>query len=455
MTAQVLSIPVAQATNPSTMQGNSTLPSGVGNAAPAANTDALGPSGSTGTFSAAMQASEPSGRLRTDSQITQNEAVPGLSSLQYSPLDRSRIWLPLAVPVTPETGSDLLKSAVEEMTLMQDFTGQELPLAGKALPPFQTLPIEPPKMPGDLMQIQPGRNLILPGTDHPTDLPLPEQTRAADVLARMTAAGAGGTSQVMQPGDAIAERLSAFERNQSAGESGNRDVTLRPSDPAGKQSLDLRSDANQLFSRMLGADSGGHSQANSSANSVANFQANSWANSLSGSPVTTLVNSLTSYAGNTPSGALQDTGSPAQMIRQPLLEPLADQAAWSRGLGDRMLTMSENGIHTARIKLYPEHLGQLEVRIQLEQDTARVWFTANHGQTREALESAMPRLKEMFQEQGLNLVQTGVDAQQQDHSNGNDTPNPVNRPWDNPEPAISATLLTLSAPSDRLLDVIV
>ncbi len=466
MTAQVLSIPVAQATNPAIVQGTA-MPSGRGDGTSSAvNTDAASSSGSTGAFSAAMQASGAPGRAKTDGQLAQTETVPGLSKLQYSTLDRSRIWMPLAVPGSSETGSDLLKPAVEEMALTRDLTGEGLPLAGKALPPVHPLPVEPPKTLADFqasefgrpvpsgipaMQIQPGRNLILPGTDHPTDRPLPEQARAADILARMTATGVGGTAQVTQPGEPIVERLSAFERSQISGESGHRDATLRSSDPATKQILDARSDTSQLFSRMLGADSGGNSQAGSSTNSLANFQANSWASSLSSSP----LNSLANYAGNAPPGPLSDTASPTQMLRQPLLQPLADQAAWTKGLGDRMLTMSENGVHTARIKLYPEHLGQLEVRIQLEQDTARVWFTAHHGQTREALESALPRLKEMFQEQGLSLVQTDVDTKQQDHSNGSDTSDPMNRRFDSPEPTVSAALLTLSAPSDRLLDVVV
>ncbi|MBW7930359.1 MAG: flagellar hook-length control protein FliK [Gammaproteobacteria bacterium] len=95
----------------------------------------------------------------------------------------------------------------------------------------------------------------------------------------------------------------------------------------------------------------------------------------------------------------------------PTLQPAGDQEAWSKGLGERLLLMVDKGLQSARLRLHPEHLGPMEIRIHVDEDGAtRVLFSAHHGQTREALEQTIPRLHELFAEQGLNLSQANVDA---------------------------------------------
>lgn len=98
----------------------------------------------------------------------------------------------------------------------------------------------------------------------------------------------------------------------------------------------------------------------------------------------------------------------------PTLQPAGDQEAWSKGLGERLLLMVDKGLQSARLRLHPEHLGPMEIRIHVDEDGAtRVLFSAHHGQTREALEQTIPRLHELFAEQGLNLSQANVDAGRQ------------------------------------------
>jgi flagellar hook-length control protein FliK len=70
--------------------------------------------------------------------------------------------------------------------------------------------------------------------------------------------------------------------------------------------------------------------------------------------------------------------------------------------------MSESGHHTASLKLSPEHLGPLEISITVRDDKASVWFGAAHADTRAAIETALPRLREMFEAQGLSLADAGV-----------------------------------------------
>jgi flagellar hook-length control protein FliK len=58
----------------------------------------------------------------------------------------------------------------------------------------------------------------------------------------------------------------------------------------------------------------------------------------------------------------------------------------------------------------PADLGPVQVRIEMNQnqDQASVWFTAEHADTRSALEQSLPRLREMFSAQGMSLTDAGV-----------------------------------------------
>ena len=50
----------------------------------------------------------------------------------------------------------------------------------------------------------------------------------------------------------------------------------------------------------------------------------------------------------------------------------------------------------------------MQVRISTQNDQTTVTFTSHHAAVREVLDQGMARLKEMFSEQGLNLVQADV-----------------------------------------------
>jgi flagellar hook-length control protein FliK len=82
--------------------------------------------------------------------------------------------------------------------------------------------------------------------------------------------------------------------------------------------------------------------------------------------------------------------------------------AWTRQLGDELAWMMQQGREAASLKLSPEHLGPLEVRISMQDGGASVWFGASHADTRAALEQALPKLREMFASQGLALADAGV-----------------------------------------------
>lgn len=96
----------------------------------------------------------------------------------------------------------------------------------------------------------------------------------------------------------------------------------------------------------------------------------------------------------------------AQLTR-PVQTPVGG-AAWADEIGSRLTLMAEHGKHTASLRLSPEHLGPLEIRIAIRDDQASVWFGAAHADTRAAIEHALPRLRELFESQGLSLADAGV-----------------------------------------------
>jgi flagellar hook-length control protein FliK len=94
----------------------------------------------------------------------------------------------------------------------------------------------------------------------------------------------------------------------------------------------------------------------------------------------------------------------------PLLsvDVLLGQPDWDKAVGERIQWMLGKHLQEAELKLNPPQLGPLEVRISLQHDQANVSFLATQAQTREALEAAMPRLREMFADANLNLVDVNV-----------------------------------------------
>lgn len=117
-----------------------------------------------------------------------------------------------------------------------------------------------------------------------------------------------------------------------------------------------------------------------------------------------------------PAGALDSAAAelPRSFTPPGELRARLGTASWSAGLGQRLLAMAENGVDAARLRLHPANLGPLDIQIAVEDDRAQVWFGAQNAATRDALEAALPRLREMFAEQGLELAQADVGERQTD-----------------------------------------
>lgn len=88
----------------------------------------------------------------------------------------------------------------------------------------------------------------------------------------------------------------------------------------------------------------------------------------------------------------------------------------SNQLKEKMLMMVKDKVHTAEIRLDPSELGSMQIKISLQQDQMSVQFMVQQGNARELMEQQMPKLKELLQQQGIELSQGSVQQQNQSSS---------------------------------------
>lgn len=80
----------------------------------------------------------------------------------------------------------------------------------------------------------------------------------------------------------------------------------------------------------------------------------------------------------------------------------------------QLIMMVSNGIQHAEIRLDPPELGHMTVKIQVHGDQAQVQFHVTQSQTRDMVEQAIPRLRELLQEQGMQLADSHVSQGEQE-----------------------------------------
>ncbi len=89
---------------------------------------------------------------------------------------------------------------------------------------------------------------------------------------------------------------------------------------------------------------------------------------------------------------------------------------WNTMVAERAAMMAAQNISTADLQLDPPELGPLQVRVQVNNDQVSVHFTSAHANVREALDQTATRLRELCEQQGMNLLDVNVSDQQQGSS---------------------------------------
>ncbi|VAW98243.1 Flagellar hook-length control protein FliK [hydrothermal vent metagenome] len=151
----------------------------------------------------------------------------------------------------------------------------------------------------------------------------------------------------------------------------------------------------------------------------------------------------------------------------PAMTVTPDNAQWNNQVGERINWMVNSQMQRAEIRLDPPELGSLDIRLNIAKDNqASVVFYVSNASAKEAIESAIPRLREMLAQQGLDLANVDVSQQsfqqqqqsafeQYSHHDSDDALNAVhlNGARQSDDESILAITNLSTENSDNLLDI--
>ncbi|KAF1047568.1 MAG: Flagellar hook-length control protein [Herbaspirillum frisingense] len=103
------------------------------------------------------------------------------------------------------------------------------------------------------------------------------------------------------------------------------------------------------------------------------------------------------------------------------IQPNVGSAGWDQAVGSKLTWMVSGGIQSASLTLNPPDLGPMQVVLNVHNQQADATFITAQPEVKQALEAAMPKLREMMDQAGIQLgqatVNTGMPNQQQ-NANG-------------------------------------
>lgn len=105
--------------------------------------------------------------------------------------------------------------------------------------------------------------------------------------------------------------------------------------------------------------------------------------------------------------------------------------AWENQVGQKIVWMVAGEEQSASLTLNPPDLGPMQVVLSVTNDQASVTFSSNQQEVRQALENALPRLREMMSDSGIALGNASVNAgmpDQQQAQSGGGQPHGAGRP---------------------------
>jgi len=107
----------------------------------------------------------------------------------------------------------------------------------------------------------------------------------------------------------------------------------------------------------------------------------------------------------------QQTSASARSVLVPGQPVAMQQGGWSEAVVDKVMWLSSQNLKSAEIQLDPAELGRLEVRVDISKDQTQVTFASPHAGVRDTLEGQMQRLRDLFTQQGMNLLDVNVSDQ--------------------------------------------
>lgn len=160
--------------------------------------------------------------------------------------------------------------------------------------------------------------------------------------------------------------------------------------------------ANNIDTSMLAQKAPGAAPAESDFDSLIKHFETPSSPQITGAPVGAGESSLVNHASRTYSSAMNSNAT--------VPVPVGSEG-WGDAIADKVMWFSANKVSSAEIHLNPPDLGPLQVRVSTQQDQASVVFTSQHAAVRDALDQALPRLRDMMGSQGMQLLDVSVGGQ--------------------------------------------
>ena len=219
----------------------------------------------------------------------------------------------------------------------------------------------------------------------------------------IAAAAQSGTQQQLIVADVQGgtrqQLITANERSASAGQSIGEQAALSLSRAQGNPvpiAVDVNAIQGKTFSTAL--ETLGKDAANKAASAAAQI-----ATQAAPPDASTLV----SQAQSTISPIATSSNGPAQAV---VSTPVTHDA-WGNEFNQKITWLATQHEQTAELHLNPPHLGPMDVVLNISGDQATALFTSPHAAVRDAVEQALPKLREMLADNGIMLGNATVSDQ--------------------------------------------
>jgi flagellar hook-length control protein FliK len=91
-------------------------------------------------------------------------------------------------------------------------------------------------------------------------------------------------------------------------------------------------------------------------------------------------------------------------------------------LGQRLAAQIAKGDWNVELTLKPQDLGNIEIKLNMNQGNLEASFNASEAMTRDLIVDGLPRLKETLAQSGMEVAQVNVNVRQDGQNGGNSTP---------------------------------
>ncbi len=93
------------------------------------------------------------------------------------------------------------------------------------------------------------------------------------------------------------------------------------------------------------------------------------------------------------------------------IAPQVGSSGWDQAVGQKISWMASGGQSSATLTLNPPELGPMQIVLNVNNQHASATFISHQPEVRAALESAIPKLREIMEQSGIQLGQCNVNSQ--------------------------------------------